>query len=383
MLRALHLTNWKSFGSTGGEIPLGQVTFLLGPNGSGKSNALDALRFLQGAALGYPLGEVLRGTIDTGRRGWPGIRGGDQEARRLGVKSYSVACSFVSPSDTDAAKFTVSVDDEVSRAYQLFDGLGVNMTWAGSHTAEGVAVYLRDLISLLRSTAPGIPPNARAAIALTWLEDFLRVRTHLLEFNPVLMRAYRSMKATSLGDAGENVSAILRGCNPSTLEDIQDWISELCGPSVRGIEFDETKFGEVVFYLNEGEGRKISARSVSDGTLRFLGLATAILTSKEDSLLVLEEPDTGLHPARLGLLAELLQDTAKRRKLQILATTHSSTLLAYLRPEVLGEAVALRRDPETGESRASALAAIPHFETLRDSDRIAELLSTGWLEHAQ
>jgi predicted ATPase len=251
----------------------------------------------------------------------------------------------------------------------------------GSSPTDGrLAVRMSDFLLALRQSEHATP---EAGVAVTWLESMLRASTHILDLQPHRMREYAPGKAKTLGDSGENLSAVLKACSPSKLEDIQDWVEELCGPTVKGIRFDETQLGDVLFFLEENDGRRVSARSVSDGTLRFLGLVTAILTAPEGSVLVMEEPDTGLHPARLGVLAELLQDTAKRRKLQILATTHSSTLLAYLRPEVLGEAVALRRDPETGESRASALAAIPYFETLRDSDRIAELLSTGWLEHAQ
>ena len=100
MLRALHLTNWKSFGAPT-EIPLSQLTLLVGPNGSGKSNVLDAVRFLQGTALGYPAEEVLRGTTEPHGRGWPGVRGGEAETLRAGARELAVGVSFTSPVLTD------------------------------------------------------------------------------------------------------------------------------------------------------------------------------------------------------------------------------------------------------------------------------------------
>ncbi len=78
-----------------------------------------------------------------------------------------------------------------------------------------------------------------------------------------------------------------------------------------------------MMFAVERSGRRVSARSMSDGTLRFLGLLVALLTCPEGALVVLEEPDVGLHPSRIRLLAELFDDIATRRGVQIVATTHS------------------------------------------------------------
>jgi hypothetical protein len=91
-LVAIQLDNWKSFGSASirNVINLAPLTILVGPNASGKSNALDALRFLQGAAFGHPLGDVLRGRSEGGREVWPGIRGGVVEASRSGQHDFAL-----------------------------------------------------------------------------------------------------------------------------------------------------------------------------------------------------------------------------------------------------------------------------------------------------
>ena len=86
MLTSLKLEGWKSFGKDRGrsELIFAPLTLLVGPNASGKSNALDALRFLQGAALDYPLGDVLRGRWEGQREIWPAIRGSVVEASHVG-----------------------------------------------------------------------------------------------------------------------------------------------------------------------------------------------------------------------------------------------------------------------------------------------------------
>src|SRR5947209_8271564 len=91
MLLTLKLENWKSFGA--GErnvLRFGPLTLLVGPNASGKSNALDALRFLQGAALDFPLGDVLRGRWEGQREVWPPIRGGVAEAAHFGADDFTL-----------------------------------------------------------------------------------------------------------------------------------------------------------------------------------------------------------------------------------------------------------------------------------------------------
>lgn len=85
----------------------------------------------------------------------------------------------------------------------------------------------------------------------------------------------------------------------------------------------------VQFYLHEvGMNGPISAARVSDGTLRFLAMLAALLTPTPPPLLCLEEPELGMHPDALAVLAELLVDASKR--MQIVVTTHSDTLLSAL-----------------------------------------------------
>jgi predicted ATPase len=183
--------------------------------------------------------------------------------------------------------------------------------------------------------------------------------------------------------SGENISPVLFAMKgKKSLADVVDWLAELTASEIETIDFDQTKLREVMMILVEARGRRTSARSASDGTLRFLGEVVALLTSPRGSLVVLEEPDVGLHPARIRLLAELLEHVTKDRGVQVIATTHSPTLLAHLSKEALGAVVAFGRDPDTGDTRCVRLQDLPHFQTLRDAPNLEHLVSTGWLERA-
>ncbi len=71
--------------------------------------------------------------------------------------------------------------------------------------------------------------------------------------------------------------------------------------------------------------REQSAAELSDGTLRFLFLLTVLANPSPAPIIAIEEPETGLHPSMLPLVAEFAVDAANRG--QVILTTHSPQLL--------------------------------------------------------
>ena len=93
-------------------------------------------------------------------------------------------------------------------------------------------------------------------------------------------------------------------------------------------DFDQDAAGRILLRLVEKDGRSVSALSASDGTLRFLAILAAIFGPEPASFYFIEELENGIHPTRLGLLVDLIEHQAKRRGIQIVATSHSPQLLA-------------------------------------------------------
>ncbi|MCH7687052.1 MAG: ATP-binding protein, partial [Planctomycetes bacterium] len=153
-------------------------------------------------------------------------------------------------------------------------------------------------------------------------------------------------------------------------------------PPIVDIEFVETELDEVLVQLVEEGGQKISARILSDGTLRFMGLLAALFTVPEGTIILLEEIENGLHPTRIHLLMELLEQFAAERNLQIIATTHSSQVLMGLSESALQDAVLFARDEEHPGTIVKRLGDLDHFDEVTKSTRIDELFTTGWLEFA-
>ena len=414
-LSSIKLDDWKSFGSgpdAANVVPLAPVTGLIGPNASGKSNVLDALRFLQGAALDYSLGEVLRGRIEGQREIWPGIRGGAIEAARSGTTGFALTTEWIAFPYTREPnafqKHVLKVDTQGDVAVEeegLFsaDGdvffhthapsLGTSMgrTEDGglrvASPAFGKGNFQLDTLSSSRSLLAQLGIEGRAATVAQHFSQLVRSSLRgivFLDIQPARMRDYKPENGGQLGVSGENISPALLALSQQEgrLQDVVDWLSEFCAPEIERIDFDRTQLREVMMFLVERGGRRVSARSVSDGTLRFLGHLVALLTCAPGTLVVLEEPDAGLHPSRIHLLAELIERIAKDRGIQVLATTHSPTLLAHLSDEALGDVVAFGRRPENGLTVCSRLKDLPHFDDLRRSDHLERLISTGWVERA-
>jgi uncharacterized protein (DUF169 family) len=404
MFSALTLADWKSFGSDRNKVALSPLTLLVGPNASGKSNVLDALRFLQGLALDLPVGEVLRGRYEGGREIWPPIRGSVYEAARQGTQHFSLTLEIGSRNGTYQVGVSTVGDPAIDAERLLTAGGGYLFdTHASTLGASGgrdggnlrVALWSKggaggrsptatfsSARSLLGQIEPGQRINEKVITRTKDLRSQLRDLL-FLDLRPERMRDYVPLHQRDLGVNGENISAVLRALPEATLKDVTDWVSELCAPSIGAIGFEETKLQDVMFLLTEGKGEVrtgVSARSVSDGTLRFLGEVVALLTCPKDRVLLMEEPDVGLHPARIHLLAQLLEQSTKQRGIQVIATTHSPTLLAHLSEESLGSVVAFGRAEDTSTTVCSSLKDLPHFDRLKNSKEIEHLVSTGWVE---
>jgi predicted ATPase len=84
-------------------------------------------------------------------------------------------------------------------------------------------------------------------------------------------------------------------------------------------------------WRQKGSDFPFQAYHLSDGTLRFICLATALLQPALPSTIVIDEPELGLHPFAIGLLANLIQSASERT--QVIVSTQSPALLDQFKPE--------------------------------------------------
>jgi predicted ATPase len=129
-----------------------------------------------------------------------------------------------------------------------------------------------------------------------------------------------------------------------------------------------------------GEERSIDAAVLSDGTLRVLAVAAAVLSVEPGSLVVIEQIDNGVHPSRARQLMSTLQDVADKRNIRLLVTTHNPALLDAIPLGSVGDAVACFRDPISGESRLQRLRDLPDYVAVTARGPLGVLSTSGALD---
>jgi predicted ATPase len=156
-------------------------------------------------------------------------------------------------------------------------------------------------------------------------------------------------------------------------------ISKVWAETVDRFKSDAMLYCEEMWIPNQSP-TVIDARGMSDGTLRFLAIITALLTRPEGSQMVIEEVDNGLHPSRSDLLVKMLKELGEQRQVDILVTTHNPALLDALGPEIMPFVVVAHRDSETGESKLTLLDEIENLPKLLASGSLGKLTARGAIE---
>ncbi|ODU00431.1 MAG: hypothetical protein ABS79_03345 [Planctomycetes bacterium SCN 63-9] len=423
MIESLTLKNFKNFRDA--TLSLGRLTVLIGANASGKSNIRDAFQFLHGIGRGYPLADIMGEKFGVGgERVWSGIRGGPREIIHDGADSFilKMKLPFGLSKERTSQRITILEYDysmEVaarqhplhpSRLDLYLKEEELSVTLAGGDRG----VYLATIPSVDRSRLvhrvwddpakpdefedfpqtdiPGLGQLAEknrevalksplaSAIARNVRDGFASFR--FLDLSPTQMRIPALPGQTTLGDRGENLSSVLAAiCDePSKKAALMEWVRRLTPMDVHDLSFDEDITGKILLRIHEKHNRSISALSASDGTLRFLAILAALLGPSPASFYFIEELENGIHPARLGLLLDLIEHQAARKNIQIVATSHSPLLLQFLSEESLKSTSIVYRLPDHPDAKIKEILGIPGAaEVIRDQS-ISLLHASSWFE---
>jgi predicted ATPase len=121
---------------------------------------------------------------------------------------------------------------------------------------------------------------------------------------------------------------------------------------------------------------------MSDGTLRFIAIVTALLTLPEKTQLIIEEVDNGLHPSRADLLLRMIREIGMKRSIDVLVSTHNPALLDALGPAMVPFVLVAHRDPTEGDSCLTLLEDVRSLPKLLAGGRLGAITSSGALEQA-
>ena len=140
--------------------------------------------------------------------------------------------------------------------------------------------------------------------------------------------------------------------------------------------------GLVQLVICEMGDRRFSAYSISDGTLRFLAMLVALLGPDSARLYFFEEIDNGIHPSRLNLLIDLIEQQTAKGETQVIATTHSPELLSIVGDTTFENTSVVCRLEDTNDAIIRPVVDLPNAKELRKTQGLGRLLAGGWMETA-
>ena len=376
MLKRIHIRGYKSLEDV--EVCLSQLVVLFGPNAAGKSNLLDALQLLSKLGTSRTLKEAFdppyRGkpleSFTIGQKGIKGLL--EQERLSFSIEAdLSLSDAVVEavnrqilemrrphgegeskersklPARVRERDLRYRIEVEMlprSGLLRVADEYLAALNSKGEPTGkrkpflerqderihlrhEGQAHptyydrYLDHSILSMPHYPPHYPHLAAARRELeSWLFFYFEPRERMRAANPV-------KEVRHIGLMGEELAAFLntmKSTDERQFRGVEKALHALM-PNIDGIEVEVSDLGEVELRLKEG-GVAIPARVLSEGTLRMLGLLALTGVDEAPALVGFEEPENGVHPRRIQLIAELLKTQDILQQTQYIVTTHSPIL---------------------------------------------------------
>lgn len=320
----ISINGFKSIESTG-RVQLEPVNIIIGPNGAGKSNFIDAFALLQTIKEGR-LFEYVR------------TAGGADEILNFGAKvtqKLSIELSFMN--EVNGYKLILKADNN-DNLFPLSEEVSF---WDKSRYQRA---YTDQLAPMKAGKEAGISNSHITSAIGTWIRarlDRWRVY-HLHDTSPSspLRKIAKVDDNDFLRPDGSNLGAFLY-----RLQETEDYKPSLdlikkslqrVAPYFEDFILKPDNINSNVIKLawkHKKSDKYFGAQAFSDGTLRFLALATLFLQPLElrPSVILVDEPELGLHPSAISLLAAIIRQTSKET--QIIASTQSSLLIDHFDPE--------------------------------------------------
>ena len=323
LLKSIGLKNILSFRNA--SIELRPLNVLIGPNGVGKSNLIEVISLLKAAPTDFNRPIVVGG----GAREWI--------SKANNAPHYAdIECVVGAPPCAFFVRFTqaggiLQIQDEVLR--------GVGTRKKPFFKREGATVSFGSNPSSIPATESAFSRFKRPddPTPITSLgRDLERIEIYR-DFNTGPTSQARSGVSTNypgetLEETGSNLAMVLHrldfnGAGRRVTEYLKEFNENY--ETYQGT--DRQRHRPDLHPRKTGLSAPVPAFRLSDGTLKFLCLLAVLFNTTAPSLVCIEEPELGLHPDALRLVAEALREASER--MQIIVTTHSEQLVDALSPE--------------------------------------------------
>lgn len=407
MIKEITLENWKSFRHA--TFYIDPLTILIGANASGKSNLLDATLFLQRISSNVGISQAINGDVNL-----PPLRGGLEWVCRKPETHFTITV-VIEKSDKQDYHYTICCHVNAIKTQLFYENLSI-LTYSTKNEPSKEKILFK---TNQEEETPHLPTyfytgtqgrgkriDLNRSHSILSQADVLNLRKEVVEgikqvqselqsifvFDPIPshMRDYKPFSDTLQSD-GANIAGVLAGLDNERKKEVENelsrYLQDLPDKDVKRVWAEPVgKFQtDAMLYCEEGWGTgtyEVDARGMSDGTLRYLAIVTALLTRKQKGLLIIEEVDNGLHPSRAGMLVNMLKTLGEKCKNDVVVTTHNPALLDAAGHKMVPFITVVHRDKNTGASLLTPLEEIDQLPKLIGSGSLGKLQAEGRIESA-
>lgn len=297
------------------DFELCNLNVIIGANGAGKSNFIDFFRLLRTIIDGN-LYEYIRDGGGISDFLYNGLKVTSQMEFEtiFGIRGYRFK---IKPGPRNDCFLT----DE-ARYYER----GYTGWWKLGNSEDGKSLLVKEALSNRNNSKYSMPVYE---VISSW---------QIYHFHDTsassLMRQYEIVQDNKVFRYNaSNIAPYLLRLKTRFPDDYQEIINSvrLIMPFFDDFLLDVTEFGDKpkvnLSWKQKGSDYPMQPYHLSDGSIRFICIATALLQPDPPATIIIDEPELGLHPEAIAIVAELLQHAAK--KTQVIVATQSPALINY------------------------------------------------------
>lgn len=320
------LTGFKSFKDKT-DIVLSNLNVIIGANGTGKSNLLSFFQLLGNALTRNLQGHILRyggeHFLHNGRKKTERIKCAIEIATNNATDRYEIDLAFQAPGRLF-----------ISREYIEYRKSGKDKPFTCEIKNNGYELGLLDFGEKLGNSNNALRGTANAI--KTMLQKIRAFQFHDTTDTARIRGGILRADCQYLKNDGGNLAAVLNMLKTTPeylpyynriVRYVQKILPYFADFAIDG--FPEKQDTVYLFWKKQGSDYILTPNQLSDGTIRFIALATLLLAPRkiQPDVIVIDEPELGLHPLAIRILANMIKQAAEN--LQILVATQSPLFLDF------------------------------------------------------